>query len=397
VNVWAAPERPPGPSAELGLTAKIRHRLVASRRPASPEAVGSALREVQPWLGAVDRLEVAKSVHADLAGLGPLQRILSDPRVSDICVNASREVWIDRGDGMEPAGVAFEDEHQVRSLAVRLAQAAGRRLDDSSPFVDAALPEGIRLHAVLPPVADGGTCISLRIPRSRGFSMAELVDAGTVSPAGAELLQRVVRRRLSFLVSGGAGSGKTTLLGALLSLAAPGERLVLVEDTAELIVRAGHLVRLQGRPANAEGSGAIAQSTLVRQALRMRPDRLVVGECRGVDVLDLLSALNTGHDGGCGTVHANRACEVPARLEALAAPAGLARNALHSLLAAAVDAVIHLDRRPDGVRRVAELALCRRLADGRVEVVGAYRRLDAGEPVPGPAAADLDARLAGTP
>ena len=210
----------------------------------------------------------------------------------------------------------------MRRLAQRLAGMAGRRLDDSAPFADLRLPDGSRCHAVLAPVSRPGTSISLRVPPARAFTLDELLDAGTLTPGGAELLQALVAARVAFLVSGGTGSGKTTLLAALLSLVDPAERLVLVEDASELRPDHPHVVALEGRPANVEGAGAIDLRTLVRQALRMRPDRLVVGEVRGAEVVDLLAALNTGHDGGCGTLHANSAVDVPARLEALALAAG---------------------------------------------------------------------------
>src|SRR5690606_25793729 len=221
----------------------------------------------------------------------------------------------------------------------RLAGSAGRRLDDASPYVDARLPDGARLHAVLAPVSTRGTCLSLRVPPRRAFSLEELTRVGSLTADGAALLRRMVGAKLAFLVSGGTGSGKTTLLSALLSLVPPAERLVLVEDSRELAPDHPHVVQLEARPPNSEGAGEITVRTLVRQALRMRPDRLVVGEVRGAEVVDLLAALNTGHEGGCGTIHANSAAEVPARVEALGIAAGFSRAAVHSQLAAAVHAI----------------------------------------------------------
>jgi pilus assembly protein CpaF len=248
---------------------------------------------------------------------------------------------------------------------------AGRRLDDNAPFADLRLPDGSRCHAVLAPVSRPGTTISLRVPPARSFSLDELVAAGTLTARGAELLKALVDARVAFLVSGGTGSGKTTLLAALLTLVDPGERLVLVEDAAELRPDHPHVVGLEGRPPNVEGAGAIDLRTLVRQALRMRPDRLVVGEVRGAEVVELLAALNTGHEGGCGTVHANSAVDVPARVEALALAAGLDRAAAHSQLASGVAAAVHLVRGRDGVRRLAEIAVPTRGADGLVAMVPA--------------------------
>jgi pilus assembly protein CpaF len=216
-------------------------------------------------------------------------------------------------------------------------------------------------------VSPRGTCLSLRVPRRRAFGLAELVGAGTVPPDGARLLEQLVASRTAFLVSGGTGTGKTTLLSALLSLADPGDRLLLVEDAGELAPAHPHVVRLEARPANVEGAGEVSLRDLVRQALRMRPDRLVVGEVRGAEVVDLLAALNTGHEGGCGTLHANGAADVPARLEALAAVAGLGREALHSQLASGLRVAVHLVRAPGGGRRrVGEVCLLRRGSDGLV-------------------------------
>jgi pilus assembly protein CpaF len=279
----------------------------------------------------------------------------------------------------------------VGRLAQRLVGAAGRRLDDNAPFADVSLPDGTRLHAVLAPIAVRGTALSLRVPRRARFSLADLVAAGTVPPDGAPWLRALVEARLAVLVSGGAGTGKTTLLATLLGLVAPDERIVLVEDTRELDPEHPHVVRLEARPPNVEGAGAVSVRELVRQALRMRPDRLVVGEVRGGEVIDLLAALNTGHRGGGGTVHANEAAAVPARLEALAAAAGMRRDALHAQLAAGIDAVVHLDRE-DGVRRVTGVAVPRRAQDGIVRLVRAVR-FRAGQVVVGPAYEQLGALL----
>jgi pilus assembly protein CpaF len=248
------------------------------------------------------------------------------------------------------------------------------------------------VHAVIPPIAPDGTCISLRVPPRRTFTLEQLVDAGSLPPAGADLVRSMVAARLAFLITGGTGCGKTTVLSSLLSLADPGERIVLVEDAAELRPNHPHVVRLESRPANAEGVGAVALEALVRQALRMRPDRLVVGEVRGNEVLDLLAALNTGHEGGCSTVHANRAEHLPARVESLCVRAGVPRAAAHSLLVAAVDVVLHLGRDAHGRRRMAGLAVLVAGSDGLATVRPAYRFSDA-DVAAGPAAPLLDERL----
>ncbi len=290
--------------------------------------------------------------------------------VTDVLVNGPDAVYLDRGAGLELTAVRFPDDEAVRRLAQRLAAAGGRRLDDATPFVDLRLPDGTRFHAVLAPLSRPGTSVSLRVPRGRVFSLDELVTSGSLDGRGARLLRRVVASRLSFLVSGGTGSGKTTLLSALLSLVDRRDRLVLVEDASELRPDHPHVVGLEARPANVEGAGEIPLRTLVRQALRMRPDRLVVGEVRGAEVTDLLAALNTGHEGGCGTLHANSASDVPARVEALAMAAGLPRSAVHSQLASAVDVVLHLTR-DRSVRRLAEVAVLERSDTGEVHSVAA--------------------------
>ena len=256
-------------------------------------------------LGGPGLLAVVAEVRSELTGFGPLEPLLADGEVSDVLVNGPAEVWVDRGDGLTRADVRFRDEAAVRRLAQRLAASAGRRLDVARPTVDARLAGGVRLHAVLPPVSPAGTLVSLRVARRRTFTLAELVARGTVPPGLDQVLDDLVRARVSFLVTGGTGSGKTTLLATLLSRVPAAERIVLVEDSGELAPAHPHVLRLEARTANVEGAGAVDLRALVREALRMRPDRLVVGEVRGGEVVELLAALNTGHDGGAGTVHAS--------------------------------------------------------------------------------------------
>lgn len=358
---------------EVGdLVERVRRRLADEGVEPSPERVARAVRQEAGTRGDVALLAALRQLRAETVGAGPLQVLLDDEAVTDVIVNAPDEVWVDRGQGLERAEVTLTDEAAVRRLAQRLVAACGRRLDDAAPFADARLPDGTRVHAVLPPISPTGTCLSLRVPPRRAFTLDQLGDAGTVSPAGSALLHAIVTRRLAFVVSGGTGTGKTTLLSTLLSLVPPGQRLLLVEDSAELRPTHPHVVRLEARPANVEGSGAVTLAVLVRQALRMRPDRIVVGEVRGAEVVDLLAALNTGHDGGCGTVHANRAVDVPARLEALAAAGGLSREALHSQLAVALHVVVHLTRGPDGRRRLADICVLQRGPDGCVVALPAF-------------------------
>lgn len=366
----------------------LQANLAALGRPFTPRDVAAALRTLGAAVSDARVRELLDELRRHSTGAGPLDSLLRDPGVSDVVVNGPDDVFVDRGVGLEKTSVGFVDDEQVRRLAIRLAAAAGRRLDDASPFVDGRLPGGVRVHAVLAPVASPGTCVSLRVPAARGFTLDDLVAAGSVGTEGAGLLASIVARRVPFLISGGTGSGKTTLLAALLGLVPAAERIVLVEDARELEPAHPHCVRLEGRPPNSEGAGAITLTTLVRQALRMRPDRVVLGEARGAEVIDLLTALNTGHEGGCGTIHANSVVDVPARLEALASLGGLGREACHAQIAAALRVVIHLRRDHTGRRKVQQIGVFRRGADGLVEVETAVV-LEGTEPTWGPAAEAL--------
>ena len=347
------------------LLARVRDRLADETGELTPARVAAALRaESGGVLGDSDLLAALRHLQTELTGAGPLEDLLADPAVTDVLVTAPDRVWVDRGNGLHLTRVTFPDEAAVRRLAQRLALFAGRRLDDAQMWVDGRLPGhgefGVRLHAVLSPVAQAGTCLSLRVLRPATQGLEALRDRGAVSEAAYRLLLRIVRARLAFLVVGGTGAGKTTMLAALLGAVDPTERIVCVEDAAELVPAHPHVVRLVARAPNVEGVGEVTVRDLVRQALRMRPDRIVIGEVRGAEVVDLLTALNTGHDGGAGTVHANSPDEVPARLEALAALGGLDRAALHSQLVAAVQVVLHVHRSTDGVRRLVGIGVVER-------------------------------------
>jgi len=372
---------------------RVRERLVADGRPPSAADVARALRDDGVLLGPDVLLAEAERLHGEMAGAGPLSRLLRDPLVTDVLVTGPDHVWVDRGHGVEPVDVRFADDDAVRRLAQRLAAACGRRLDDASPYVDARLPDGTRVHAVLAPVAVSGTCVSLRVPRRRAFGLDDLVDAGSLPAQVAPWVRAVVDARLAVLVTGGTGTGKTTWLNTLLGLCDPRERLVVVEDSAELMPHHPHVVRLEARPSNIEGSGQITLRDLVRQSLRMRPDRIVVGEVRGAEIVDLLAALNTGHEGGCATVHANTAADVPARLEALALAAGLDRAAVHAQIAAGLDVVLHLVRDRDGRRRWSSLSVAEPV-DGFTVLVDALAWPEAsGHVVQGPGLDRLIRRL----
>jgi len=358
---------------------RVRERLAAESSPLLPDVVAAAIRaESGGLLGDTEVLRNLRVLQTELTGAGILEPLLCGSATTDVLVTAPDAVWVDDGSGLRRSSVRFADEAAVRRLAQRLALSAGRRLDEAQPWVDGQLTGlgggefTVRLHAVLPPIAAAGTCLSLRVLRPATQDLTALVAAGAVSAEAAAVLQSIVDARLAFLISGGTGAGKTTLLAALLAAVPATERIVCVEDAAELAPAHPHLIRLVARGANVEGAGEVTVRDLVRQALRMRPDRIVVGEVRGAEVVDLLAALNTGHDGGAGTVHANNPAEVPARMEALAAPGGLDRAALHSQLGAAVQVLLHVARDRAGNRRLDEIALLRRTADGGVGAVTAW-------------------------
>lgn len=336
------------------LVDRVRQRLAAGAGPLDlGELVG---QESALLLDSGGRSELSGRLAAELTGAGPLEELLAGAGVTDVLVNAPDQVWVDRGTGLERAPVRFDSDAAVRRLATRLAAQAGRRLDDAAPFADAVLPDGTRLHAILPPLVAHPT-LSLRVLARRRLTMGDLVGLGAMSAELAELLAALVEARLTLLISGGTGSGKTTLLAALLATVSPAERIITIEDTAELAVQHEHVVALLARSANVEGAGAVELRELVRQALRMRADRLVVGEFRGAEIVELLAALNTGHAGGAATVHANSVTDVMARLVALAALGGMPASALAVQAASALDVLVHIRRTRDGLRRVEQVAL----------------------------------------
>lgn len=383
---------------------RVRERLALESAELDPARMAAAIRaEAGGVLGDTDLLRVLRLLQTEMTGAGVLEPLLHDPDVSDVLVTGPDSVWVDRGHGLQRTAITFPDEAAVRRLAQRLSLSAGRRLDDAQPWVDGRLPGvegvlgnsfGVRLHAVLAPIAHGGTCLSLRVLRPASQGLDALTASGSVAVEAKQLLERMIRARLAFLVVGGTGAGKTTLLSGLLAKVAAAERIVCVEDAAELAPPHPHVVRLVARTANVEGAGAVTVRDLVRQALRMRPDRIVIGEVRGAEVIDLLTALNTGHDGGAGTVHANSPQEVPARLEALAALGGMGRAALHSQLAAAVQIILHMHRHADGSRTLREIGLVARDPSGQVHIDPAWRSDNSPTPAAPALAHLLTTRLA---
>ena len=343
------------------LIARVKRRLADEPTTPDPARIAALIREEAVVISDIGVLDVMRTLRDDTTGTGPLEALLADDTVTDICVNGPNCVYVDSGAGLERSAVRFESEAAVRRLASRLAASCGRRLDDAQPFCDGHITRDdgtlLRFHAVLAPTAQAGTCISLRVLHTASATLDDLVARGALGGEVAEVLRGVVAKRKAFVVAGGTGSGKTTLLSALLAEVDPAERIVAIEDTLELTPDHPHVVNLTTRGANSEGAGEITIADLVRQSLRMRPDRVVVGEIRGAEVVDLLAALNTGHDGGAGTLHANSIAEVPARFEALAALGGLDRAGLHAQLAAAIDVVIVVKRHPDGTRRLHQIGV----------------------------------------
>ena len=355
----------------MSLVDRVRERLVISGAPAHPAQLAAALRAEGLVLGDEALGALVEDMHREISGAGPLQVLIDDPRTTDVVVNGPNSVFIDRGEGLQPADVNLGTEARVRALAQRLAAAAGRRLDDACPYLDARLPSGARLHCLLPPIATDGTCISIRVPRAKAFTLAELEARGTVDSAAAEILRTLIRTRAAIVITGGTGTGKTTILATLIGEVDPAERIVIAEDSAELQPIHPHLVRIQARVPHVEGNGAITLRDLVRQTLRMRPDRIILGEVRGAEIIDLLTAMNTGHEGGMVTVHANAPEDLPRRIEALGLLAGVPREAMHALLLAAIDVVIHMERAESGQRRLAAIHVLQD-RDGWAEAVPAY-------------------------
>ncbi len=305
-------------------------------------------------LTGLERKRLIKEVQDDVLGFGPLEPLLADKGVTEIMVNGPDRVYIERGGQLSAAGVSFTDEEHLRRVIERIVTRVGRRIDESSPLVDARLEDGSRVNAIIPPLAFSGSTLTIRKFSHDALSVADLIGLGTLSPEMAELLQACVNARLNIIISGGTGTGKTTLLNVLSSFIPDGERIITIEDAAELKLQQEHLVRLESRPPNVEGKGEVTIRDLVRNALRMRPDRIVVGEVRGAEALDMLQAMNTGHDGSLSTVHANSPRDALSRLETLVLMAGmdLPLRAIREQIAAAVDVVVHLGRLRDGTRRV---------------------------------------------
>jgi pilus assembly protein CpaF len=301
-----------------------------------------------------DRERLAEEISDDILGHGPLERPLADETITEIMINGPHDIWIERGGRLHPTPIRFNDEWHLRRILNKIVAQVGRRIDESSPMVDARLPDGSRVNAVLPPLSLSGPLVTIRKFSKKRLDLKDLIRLGTVDHASVEFIESCVHAELNVLVSGGTGSGKTTLLNAM-STAIPNEqRIVTIEDAAELRLNQRHVLRLESRPKNIEGEGEIAIRALVRNALRMRPDRIIVGEVRGAEALDMLQAMNTGHDGSLSTIHANSPRDALARVETMVLMAGydLPLRAIRQQVAAAIDLVVQLERMHDGSRKV---------------------------------------------
>jgi pilus assembly protein CpaF len=350
------------------LAASLRARLIDRRRAAAAgggrdggelaEAVRALVDEEAAVLAPGEREEIAARIVRDSVGLGPLEGLLADPEVEEVMVNGPDRVYVERRGVLEPTGVRFADEEELRNAIERILAPLGRRVDELSPMVDARLADGSRVNVVIPPLAIDGPALSIRRFGASRPGPAELVELGSLTAAECDVLREAVSARRSVLISGGTGSGKTTMLNALSSFIDPGERVVTIEDAAELRLQRTHVVRLESRPAGVEGRGEVTIRALLRNALRMRPDRIVIGEVRGPEALDLLTALNTGHAGALSTVHANSPSDALGRLQTLAlmAGVGLPHTTVAAQVRRGIELVVHLERGADGSRRVVEIA-----------------------------------------
>lgn len=346
------------PDPRLGQLAERIHReSVAGQAVGSVGAPAAAELLDEAGRAALERLIAVRR-----GGLGPLADLLTDDSIDEITVTGTGPVYVERGGLLQRSPVSFESELDLRAAIERILGEAGRRADESSPYCDARLPDGSRVNVVLPPLAVDGPVLTIRKFRTRWPSVAELAESGSWEPEAAALLTSAVRERKSILVSGGTGSGKTTALAAVASLAEPTDRVIVIEDTAELALSLPHVVRLEARPANVEGRGAVTIRDLVRNALRMRPDRLIVGEVRGVEVVDMIAAMTTGHDGSLSTVHASSAQGALDRLRVLCAAAGEAGSAAERQISESIGLIAHLRRRGDGKRVLDEIAEVRDVA-----------------------------------
>ncbi|HHW82819.1 MAG TPA: TadA family conjugal transfer-associated ATPase, partial [Actinomycetales bacterium] len=347
-------------SAVETLFERVGHRLndpdldESSLKKMVLEEINSVVEEARVPLTTSERQRLVRQVEADVLGLGPIQPLIDDPEITEVMVNGPDHIYVERGGLLYRSEAFFSDEAHLRRIIERIVTRVGRRIDEASPLVDARLEDGSRVNAIIPPLAVSGSTLTIRKFSHEALSLEDLARIGTMTPEMAALLQACVQARLNILISGGTGTGKTTLLNVLSSFIPNSERIITIEDAVELQIQQEHVVRLESRPPNVEGRGEITIRDLVRNALRMRPDRIVVGEVRGAEALDMLQAMNTGHDGSLSTVHANSPRDCLSRLETLVLMAGmdLPLRAVREQVASAVDLIVHLSRLRDGTRRI---------------------------------------------
>ncbi len=363
-------ERSNGNAAYMQVRDRVQQRLLAELSPSAARGDNAEVRLVVERLfnetltefgipmSRIERNDIFDQLLADILGLGPLEALLADDSITEILVNGPNQVIIERSGKLELAPVKFRDNDDVLRIVERIVSPLGRRVDESSPMVDARLPDGSRVNVIIPPLSLTGVCISIRKFPKHALTPDELIKKGAFTPGIADFLRACVKAQLNIVVSGGTGTGKTTVLNSLSSFIPEGERILTIEDAAELRLQQSHVVRLEARPANVEGKGHISIRQLVINALRMRPDRIVVGECRGAEALDMLQAMNTGHDGSLTTIHSNNARETLRRVETMVLMAGmdLPLRAIREQIASAFDLVVHLGRLADGSRKIVQIA-----------------------------------------
>lgn len=354
------------------LLERVKEQLAVSGAELTEVEISQALRASGALESGSELILLARNIKSMLIGYGPLEELIQQPGLTDVLVHGDGRVYTDSAAGLQFVGKLFADSSSVRSFAQRLALQAKRRLDDAHPWVDAKLSDGNRMHALLPPIAVNGPQISIRIPSKQPLSMAQLIENKTLSQTAAADLSALIELKKSFLVIGATGAGKTSLLASLLSTVNHAERILVVEENSELRINHPHVVQLEAKPVTAEGIGAITMQDLVRQTLRMRPDRIVVGEVRGSEVLDLLLALNTGHAGSAATLHANCATEVPARITALGLLAGIEAKLSHDWLLHGISHVVEI-KRAAGNRVVDSISEANTTA-GKYELIANYAR-----------------------
>jgi pilus assembly protein CpaF len=334
------------------------NQKIAELRSQINDVTTQVLAEHAEQIAIEERAEVQQEIMDELLGLGPLEDLMRDPTVSEIMVNGAVNIYVERSGKLSLSEKHFKDERHLRTIIERIIAPLGRRIDESSPMVDARLPDGSRVNAIIEPLSLNGSTLTIRRFGTRRLTMDDLLSFGSVSPESISLLRAMVMSRLNIVVSGGTGSGKTTFLNILSGYIPDGERIVTIEDAAELSLHQNHVVRLESRPANLEGRGTVSIRDLVRNSLRMRPDRIVVGECRGGEALDMLQAMNTGHDGSLTTLHANTPRDAISRLETMVMMAGLElpMRAIREQISGAVDVVVQISRMRDGSRRVTSIS-----------------------------------------